>query len=75
MPLIPRTHITFYIKDNLAERLAFNQTNQAIHVNGKDKLRHKVDNKNETPIFLLGKSLIIKSLKSQQLCNTFDLLV
>ena len=54
MPLIPRNHITFYIKDNLAERLAFNQTNQAIHVDGKDKLRDKMDNKNETSIFFTG---------------------
>lgn len=54
MPLIPINHLTFYIKDNLAERLVFNQTNQAIHVDGKNKLRDKMDNKNETSIFFIG---------------------
>ena len=53
MPLIPRNHLTFYIKDNLTERLAFNQTNQAIHVDEKNKLRDKMDNKNETSIFFI----------------------
>ena len=70
MPLIPRNHITSYIKDNLAERLAFNQTNQAIHVDGKDELRDKMDNKNKTSIFFTG-----EESNSAYNGNTFDLLV